>query len=199
MQCLCPCCQTLKGMQSPLRRALLAQPVCLFVALSVSTCVPAVFFSEVSQASLLLSAGINRRQGELTSAHQVSTSLLRAAPNTSGPLQAAKPEPPPASSRQTHSASAAMQMFSDDDEDAKLLIPLAFAAKPKSTPARHDRADPAPRNNGFNAAFGSNTGHAFTVPTQRASCYQSLASDLGCRDHTYAMADLESQSTSAPK
>ena len=92
-----------------------------------------------------------------------------------------------------------MQVFSDDDEDAKLLIPLAFAAKPKPTLAHHDHTHLAPSNSGFNAAFGSSIADTFTRPTQRASCYQSHAPEPGCSNQTYAMAELGSQPMSAPK
>ena len=92
-----------------------------------------------------------------------------------------------------------MQIFSDDDEDAKLLIPLAFAAKPKPTPARRDHADLAPSSSGLNAAFGSSVAATFTLPAQRASCYQSSAPEVGCGDQTYAVAEMGSQPVSAPK
>lgn len=90
-----------------------------------------------------------------------------------------------------------MQILSDDDEDANLLIPLAFAAKPKPTPARHDDADLAPGNGASNTAFGSNA-DAFALPTQSAACL-SLAPEVGQIDQTYATADLGSQPRSVPK
>lgn len=142
----------------------------------------------------LLSAGINQKRSEFTGNQQFSSSLPKAAPNTSAPLQAAKPEPPSASTQPAHLASAAMQIFSDDDEDADLLIPLAFAAMPKPTPARHDHADLAPSNSGFDAAFGSKIADTVTLATQRVSGYE-----LGCRDHTYATAEMGSEPLSAPK
>lgn len=91
-----------------------------------------------------------------------------------------------------------MQVFSDDDEDASLLIPLAFAAKPKATPARHDDADLAPTNGTRDAAFGSNA-DTLTLPTQTAACHSSLAPELGHNDQTDATADLGSGLRSAPK
>lgn len=144
---------------------------------------------------LFLIAGITQKRSELAHDHQSRTSLLRAAPNTS--LQAAKPEPP-VSSQQTHAPCVTVQVFSDDDEDASLLIPLAFAAKPKATPARRDDADLALSNGTYDAAFGSNA-DTLTLPTQRAACLSSLALELGQNDQTNATADLGSQPRSAPK
>ena len=88
-----------------------------------------------------------------------------------------------------------MQIFSDDDEDANLLVPLAFAAKSKPTPARHHHADLAPSHSGVDAAFGSNNTDDFTLPAQEISCYQSVVPLPGCSGQT----ELGSQAMSAPK
>ena len=151
-------------------------------------------------------AGLKRQRSKPDHETKNNKDILAASSSISAPLQTSKPKEPPAGQHAPKNQSAPTAYAaacSEDDEDADLHIPLAFATKPKQSPAHSHKADAADHSNVLDttAAIDSYLATLAAASRPRVPLYQSnVTAEESDDDNDHdVMQDSESQPTSAAR